>query len=483
MTTLTYTSLEDIPKIHERARRAFLSGKTKSIPFRKAQIAQVGYLIKDNEQRIKDALKLDLCRPEFETEFSDFTATYMDVRSSYDNVEKWSKPQKTDFNFNFFAMSPKTKAEPKGVVLLVAPFNFPVFLVFSPLVSAIAGGNAAVIKPSEQTPAFSALIAELLPQYLDNDLFHIINGGPTETTKILELRWDHIFYIAAQHLTPVTLELGGKNPVVIDPKCDVKLAARRILWGRFSNAGQTCLAPEYVLVPKTFQDKFVEALVEAYHSFYPEGPAKSASFSRIISEKHTARIKQMIDGTKGTIVVGGDTDVSQRYIAPTIVKDVRGDDSLMAEDYPLAIYVFSKDKSFQKKIFDNTQSGCAAANETVISAGVPGLPMGGIGGSGYGYYTGKHAFDEFTHLRVSLDNPGWVDKLALGVRFPPYKPSKVLALLAPGLPPRPVGGKPAAGKRWAFWLAVAVVGAASVLLTGSGAGLLEQFRKAVKLVG
>ncbi|KAI0634448.1 NAD-dependent aldehyde dehydrogenase [Trametes polyzona] len=482
MSTLTYTSIEEIPKIHERARQAFLSGKTKSIAFRKAQIAQVGYLLKDNEQRFKDALLADFGRAQFETQFSDFTPVYMEVRSCYDNVEKWSKPQKAEFNFNFFAMGPRTKAEPKGVVLLIAPFNFPVFLVLSPLVSAIAGGNAAVIKPSEQIPRFSALLAELIPRYLDNDLYHVVNGGPAETTKLLELRWGHIFYVgngrvgrivataAAQNLTPVTLELGGKNPVVIDPKGDIKTAARRILWGRFLNAGQTCLAPEYVLVPKDFQDKFVEELLEVYRSFYPEGPEKSDSLTRIISERQAARIKDMIDRTRGKIVAGGNADVPNRYVAPTIVKDVPEDDSLMedeifgpvlliipiaslddaiafinARDYPLAVYVFSNDKKFQKKVFDNTQSGCASANETVISAGVPGLPMGGIGGSGYGYYTGKQAFDEFTHIRAFLDNPSWVDKVALGIRYPPYKPSKALELLAPSLPPRPAGGKPGGG--------------------------------------
>ncbi|KAI0356760.1 NAD-dependent aldehyde dehydrogenase [Trametes cingulata] len=514
MTTLTYTSLEDITKIHQRARDAFLSGKTKSIAFRKEQISQVGYLLKDNEQRIKDALKLDLGRHEIETEFFDFAAVYIGVRTAYDNVESWAKLQRAEFNLNFFAMSPKLKAEPKGVALLVSPFNVPVYLTLSPLVSAIAGGNAVVIKPSEQTPAYSALLAELVPQYLDNDLYHVVNGGPQEMTKVLELRWDHIFYVgngrvgriiaeaAAKHLTPLTLELGGKNPVVLDPKCDLQLAARRILWGRFSNTGQICLCPEYVLVPRDFQDTLVEAMKEVYHSFYPEGPEKSDSLSRIVSQAHAARVKRLIDETKGTIVLGGQADVESRFVAPTIVRDVKGDDPLMqdeifgpvlaivpvdsideaiafinARDTPLAVYVFSQDKAFKNKVFENTRSGAAVANETVITAGIPGLPMGGVGGSGYGYYGGKHAFDEFTHLRVSIDNPGWVDKVAFGFRYPPYKPTKLIAMLSPSLPPR-VGKTPnAATKRWAFWLAVVLVGAASALLTVPGSGLLSSRSK------
>ncbi|KAI0365384.1 NAD-aldehyde dehydrogenase [Pilatotrama ljubarskyi] len=513
MPTVTYTSLEDIPKIHACAREAFRSGKTKSIAFRKSQISQVGYLLKDNEQRIKDALKLDLADTRSKPSCAfDFAAVYIEVRTAYDNLEVWAKQRKAKFHLNFVMMSPKLKAEPKGVALLVSPFNVPVFLTLSPLVSAIAGGNAVVIKPSEQTPAYSALLAKLVPEYLDNDLYHVINGGPQETTKILELRWDHstsyqawngrvgrvITEAAAKHLTPLTLELGGKNPVVLDPKCDLKLAARRILWGRFSNAGQVCLAPEYVLVPRTFKDTLVEAMKETYHSFYPDGPEKSNSLGRIISQAHTARIKRLIDQTKGKIVVGGDADVEARYVAPTIVKDVKGDDALMQEeifgpvlaivpvddvdeaiafinarDTPLAVYVFSQDKTFKDMVFNNTRSGAAVANETVITAGVPGLPMGGVGASGYGYYSGKHAFDEFTHLRVSIDNPGWVDKIAFGFRYPPYKPTKLVAMLSPSLPPRVGKTSGATTERWEFWFAVVLLGAASVVLTVPGLGLLD----------
>ncbi|KAI0760893.1 Aldehyde/histidinol dehydrogenase [Trametes elegans] len=482
-TTLSYTPIEDIPKIHQRAATAFLSGKTKSIKFRKAQIAQVGYLLKDNEQRIKDALKLDLGRPELETDLLDFNNAYSDVRMAYDNVEKWARTHRPHFSLNYCAMRPSLKAEPKGTVLIVIPFNFPAFLTTGSLVSAIAAGDAAVVKPSEQTPAFSALIAELLPKYVDNELYHVINGGPEEATKILELRWDHIFYVgsgrvgriiaeaAAKHLTPLTLELGGKNPVVVDPKCDIKTTARRLLWGRFTNAGQICLCPEYVLVPRTFQDTLVSALEQAYHAFYPEGPAKSASFARIITKAHAERIQKLIAATRGTVVLGGDVDVPTRYVAPTVVKDVKLDDALMADevfgpvlaivpidsidealayinsrDRPLAVYVFSNDKAFQRKVFENTQSGMAMANDTILSAAVPGLPIGGVGGSGYGYYTGKHAFDEFTHLRPFIDNPSWVDTLAFNFRFPPYTPSRLLKLLAPRLPPRPTPKSPSEAK-------------------------------------
>ncbi|OBZ72483.1 Aldehyde dehydrogenase, dimeric NADP-preferring [Grifola frondosa] len=515
MSGLVYTPLDEIPKIHQELQQAFRSGKTSSIAFRKEQIAQVGYMLKDHEQRWKDAAFADLGRPALETEMFDFSPVLNEVRLAYDNVEKWAKQQSAPFSLSWFVMSPKLKAEPKGVILIIAPFNFPLFLLLNPLVTAIAAGNAVLLKPSEMTPTMSALLAELMPQYLDNDLYRFVNGGVAETTKasqntirtILELQWDHILYIgnarvakivsmaAAKHLTPVTTELGGKNPVVIDPKCDIKTAARRILWGKTANCGQVCLAPDYVLVPKDFQDTFVDAMKEVYATFYPTGPANSDSFGRVVSEAHTNRIKHLLDETKGTVVLGGEVDVSKKYIAPTIVKDVTEDDALMSdeifgpvlavvpvkdvneaikiinsreEDHPLAVYVFSQDAAFKSQVFGHTQSGAALANDVIINAGAHGLPVGGVGPSGSGYYRGKQTFDQLTHLRVSMDNPSWP--------FPPYKPGglkRASMALFPSLPPRPSANS-AASKRWGFWFLMALVGAASVLLTKAGLRALGQ---------
>ncbi|OSC99243.1 NAD-aldehyde dehydrogenase [Trametes coccinea BRFM310] len=480
----SYTPLDEIYKIHERTRQAYRSGRAKSIAFRKQQIAQVGYIIKDNEDRFIEASKRDLGRPPQDTIFFDFAGTYIDIKLMYDNVEKWTKPRRAGCNLNFAPMGPRVKAEPKGTLLIIPPFNVPVFMLMGPLVGAIAGGNAVVLKPSEKCPACAELITELVPKYLDRDMFQMVNGGVAETTRLLELQWDHILFIgstrvgrivaeaAAKHLTPVTLELGGKNPVVIDPRSDVHLAAKRTFWGRVVNTGQVCLCPEYVLVPKDFQDTFVEAVKEIHNFFFPEGPKRSSSYGRIVSEAQVLRIKRLVDGTRGTIVFGGDVDVSERYVAPTLVKDVGLDDVLMSEEIfgpvlplvpvqdveeaieiirsrerPLAIYVFSQDKVFLNQVFENTESGAAIANETVISAGVPGLPMGGIGPSGYGYTTGKEMFDQFTHIRVSLNNPSWVDKIGFGFRYPPYKKEneKFLRALSPALPPRPTEKTSATG--------------------------------------
>ncbi|KAI0353649.1 aldehyde dehydrogenase [Trametes cingulata] len=500
MSSLVYTPLEDIPKIHDTARRAFLSGRAKSIEFRKQQIAQVAYLVKDNEQRFKDALKADLGRPYLETEFFDFGIVYAESRAAYDKIEKWTKEQAPEFSANWFLMKPRLKPEPKGVVVLIAPFNYPLFLLLVPLISAIAGGNAAVLKPPEHTPAFSALLGELVPKYLDPELYHVINGAIPETTKMLELQWDHIMYIgnahvgrviaeaAAKHLTPLTLELGGKNPVVVDPKVDMKMAARRVLWGRVSNAGQICLAPEYVLIPEEAQEAFVAACREVNQSFFPEGAKNSESFGRIVTEAHAARIKRLIDGTKGTIEFGGEVDVAERYVAPTLVSNVRADDSLMeifgpvlavvpvkdvheaiafinSRDYPLGIYIFSHDKKFQKTVTEHTQSGSVMINDTLIAVGAPGLPVGGKGAGGYGYYTGKFGFDQFVHMRISLISPPWFDTVAFWFRFPPYtsEGAKKARSLETPLPPRP-GSSTSSPATWAILGAAVVAGASFMTL-------------------
>ncbi|KAI0709501.1 aldehyde dehydrogenase [Earliella scabrosa] len=513
MSNLVYTPLDEIPKVHARALQAFLDGKLRSIPYRKAQIAQLGYMIKDNEQRFLDAFMQDLGRPVLESKLSELLCLYQEVRTAYDSVEKWTAHYRPVFDLNSWAMSPKIRPEAKGVVLVIAPFNAPMFLLLAPLVGAIAGGNAAVLKPSELAPAVSSLIAELLPKYLDNDMFHVVNGDVSVATRALELKWDHILYTghvrvgriiamaAAKYLTPVTLELGGKNPVVVDPRADQTLAARRVLWGRMSNAGQLCISPEYVLVTAENRDAFIEALKEVHHTFYPEGPRNSASYGRLRSAVAAQRIKDMLESTQGTIVIGGECDVENRYVAPTVVVDVPDDDRLVTEEifgpvllivtvkgvdeaikfinareHPLAIYVFSPDKAYQEKVFSNTQSGAAVANDVCIHPSVPGLPLGGVGASGYGYTTGKDMFDQFTHKRPSLDNPSWSDTIGFKCRYPPYtsKTTKAVEALAPSLPPRPQdGGKTGVttygASTCAMWLSVVLVGAcaASIVLTRS----------------
>ncbi|CAE6399374.1 unnamed protein product [Rhizoctonia solani] len=493
-TKLEYTPLDEINQIHARLHASFRAGKTKPIDARKENIVKFAYMIKDNVEALQDALTVDLGRPKLESSFLEINPLIKESVDVYKSVEKWAQPDKAPFSLNFAAMKPIVRKEPKGAVLIISPFNYPVWLALSPLIGAIAAGCTVVLKPSELTPATSALISSLIAKYFPSDVVTVVNGAVPETTRLLDLPWAHIMYTgggnvgrivataAAKHLTPVTLELGGKSPVIVDPASDMKVAARRILWGKATNAGQTCVAPDYVIVPREGQDALVKELEVAYKEFYPQGAKSSDSYSRIISTGHWDRIKGMLDGTNGKVVLGGGTDADRdsKFIAPTVVKDVGADDVLMkseifgpilpilpvkdvdaaieyvnANDHPLALYVFTKDSAFKSKgkfLFDNTQSGAAVANDLIIHIAVDGLPFGGVGPSGYGAHTSRFTFDTFTHFRSSIDSPGWLD-LILGARFPPYtaaKAKKLSGLNPVTLPfPRPGAKAPSPWTKWA----------------------------------
>ncbi|KAK2461146.1 hypothetical protein APHAL10511_006673 [Amanita phalloides] len=477
-TELSYTPLNEIEGIHAALREGHEGGKLRSIEYRKYQLLQLGYLVKDNAKRFEEALQVDLGRPTLECYFLEINPTIENIKNTYNNVGKWAKPERAPFSLQFAAMRPVIYKEAKGVVLIISPFNYPLWLSIPIIGGAIAAGNAVVLKPSESSKAVSALLAELIPKYVDPDLVRVVNGAVPETTRLLELRWDHIFYTggervgkivasaAVKYLTPVTLELGGKSPAIVDPNCDIDVAARRILWGKGLNAGQTCIAPDYILVPRSFQGQLVDALVDQYKKFYPNGGIEDEQFSKLITPRAFKRVEGLLAATKGTVVIGGETNEEKKYIAPTIIRDVARGDSLMSEeifgpllpivpvddideaiafvnarDHPLVLYVFSRDQELKQKVFQNTKSGAAVANDTIIHAAVDGLPFGGTGGSGYGSHVGKYTFDTFTHLRSSLDSPSWVDYV-FGFRFPPYTSKKfnnVNRFMSASLPPRPKG--------------------------------------------
>ncbi|KAI0692887.1 NAD-dependent aldehyde dehydrogenase [Cytidiella melzeri] len=442
---VAYTPLDDIPAIFSDLRTTFKTGKTKPIAYRKQQLSQLAWMLRDHQDRWADGLKADLGRPHLEADFLEINPSIAEAKDAYLNVDQWAKTEKARWTLNWSVMKPEIRKEPKGVVLIITPFNFPVHLTITHVSAAIAAGNCVVIKPSELCPAICELYAELVPRYLDPETCRVVNGDVPVVSKLLEYPWDHIVYVgsgrvakivcaaAAKHLTPVTTELGGKSPVFIDPSCDMELAAKRILWGKLANCGQVCVAPDYVLVPRDAQDHFVAEIKKAYDTFFPDGnPAKSDSFSRMVTEAHANRVKKYVDDSKGTIVFGGDANVQEKYIAPTVLKDVTLDDATMQEEifgpvlpiipvkdvdeaisivnereHALCLYVFTKDPKFKAKVFDNTQSGGAIANEVIIHVGATGLPFGGIGPSGSGYLSGKYGFDVFTHQRCTLDNPRW----------------------------------------------------------------------------
>ncbi|KAF9047766.1 Aldehyde/histidinol dehydrogenase [Panaeolus papilionaceus] len=363
-----------------------------------------------------------------------------------------------------------------------------VWLLLSPLAGALAAGNTDLLKPSESTPAKSALLAEVVAKYLDKDV-----------VRVIKWRYSRDYQAAAaKHLTPVFLELGGKSPVIVDSTCDLKTTAKRLLWGKTVNAGQTCVAPDYVLVPREFQDTLVNALKEVYEEFYPDASLRAGApeaYSRIVTPQATNRIAGLLENTQGTVVVGGEVDKASKFIAPTIVKDVKATDSLMSqeifgpilptvpvddideaikfvnEQYMIFDFAFIWER-VAKYFFNKTQSSAAVANEVVIHTGADGLPFGGVGPSGLnaaldGMHTGIYSFEMFTHLRASLDSPSWVDAV-LKFRYPPYTESKANAAmrLLGSLPARPTGPPSAAGQKWWgkwFIVAFAIAIAAALL--------------------
>jgi aldehyde dehydrogenase (NAD+) len=346
--------------------------------------------------------------------------------------------------------------DPLGVVLVIAPWNYPFQLAMAPVVGAIAAGNAVVLKPSEVAPATSRLMAELLPRYTDSQAVKVVEGAVAETTRLLEERFDHIFYTgngtvgrvvmaaAAKHLTPVTLELGGKSPTIIDDDVDLELAIRRIVWGKFYNAGQTCVAPDYILCHERVRPRALELLKRTIEEFYGTDPKKSADYGRIVNERHHARLMTLMDS--GRVVVGGDADASDRYIAPTVLADVSPDSPVMADEIfgpilpvlsvqdvdeairfvnarpkPLALYVFTKREQTRDAVLERTSSGGASVNHVWLHLANHDLPFGGVGPSGMGAYHGKATFDTFVHKKSVLEKTTAMDPPVL---YPPYTAQK-----------------------------------------------------------
>jgi len=347
--------------------------------------------------------------------------------------------------------------EPLGVVLVIAPWNYPLLLSLNPLVGALAAGNVVVLKPSELAPETSATLASLLPRYVDAEAVAVIEGAVAETTELLAQRFDSIFFTgsgtvgrivmeaAARHLTPVTLELGGKSPCIIDRELDLGVAARRVAWAKFSNCGQTCVAPDYLLVHEAVHDRFVSQLVDSIESFWGERSDQTADYGRIVNARHHQRLAALLPGS-GRIVTGGQMDAASRYIAPTVLTDVPSDAPVMRDEIfgpilpvlkvsdleqairfvnarpkPLALYLFSTSGRSQARVLEATSSGGVAINHAVVQLGVQGLPFGGVGPSGMGAYHGKFSFETFTHRKAVVKKPLAIDPPLI---YPPYTPTK-----------------------------------------------------------
>lgn len=446
------TDLALIPETVKRLRAAFDEGRTKPVAWRRQQLERMKAMVLENKQELLDALKADLGKPAIEASLTDVSIVAGEVDLALGKLEKWTRPEKVATPMNQQPAKARIVREPVGVVLIIAPWNYPVQLLLSPAVGAIAAGNAMVLKPSEVTPHVSAALARLVPRYLDPEAVAVIEGAVPESQALLEQRFDHIFYTgngavgrvvmraAAEHLTPVTLELGGKSPAIVDASADLDVTARRIAWGKFLNAGQTCIAPDYLLVERSSRDALVEKLGQAIRAFYGEDPRQSGDYGRIVSDKHHQRLSKLLEGQK--VILGGETDPEARYIAPTLLEEVDPESPVMQEeifgpilpiltvedvdeavafvrrrDKPLALYVFTSEDEVERKVIEATSSGGVCVNATIWHIANPNLPFGGVGPSGMGAYHGRDTFETFSHRKSVVSKSTRIDpKLA----YPPY---------------------------------------------------------------
>ncbi|TAE55123.1 MAG: aldehyde dehydrogenase family protein [Nostocales cyanobacterium] len=442
----------DIKTIINQQRNFFQTGKTKDINFRLEQLKTLKQLVLENKEAVQEALKADLHKPEFESYATEIGAI-KEIDYAIKNLKNWTKPQKAAIPFEFFNYSAKIYPEPLGVVLIIGPWNYPFQLIISPLVGAIASGNCAMVKPSELAPHTSKLISQLIGKYYSPEYITVVEGGVETSQKLLAEKFDHIFFTggtaigkivmeaAAKHLTPVTLELGGKSPCIVDTQINLEHTIKRIIWGKFINAGQTCIAPDYLLVNKKIKTDLVQGLKKCIQEFYGENPETSPDFARIIHKKHFERLAKYLKC--GEMITGGETNPETLYIAPTLLENVSLDDIVMEEEIfgpilpiieytdiqeainlinskpkPLALYIFSDDKNLQQRILQTTSSGGVCINDTIMQVGISSLPFGGVGDSGIGSYHGKASFDTFSHYKSVLKNTFLFD---INWRYAPYK--------------------------------------------------------------
>lgn len=445
--------------IVSQLRSAYESGKTRPLKERRRQLDGLLRFLKEREREIEEALRADLGRPSIEVYPTEIAFVAGEVSLSKKKLKSWTKPARVSTALVAQPGRSWIYHEPLGVVLVIGPWNYPVQLILGPLTGAIAAGNCAVIKPSEVAPATSDLLARRLPAYVSPEIVRVVEGGVAETSELLAQRFDYIFYTgnctvgrivmeaAAKNLTPVTLELGGKSPCIVDQFADLVVAARRILWGKFFNAGQTCVAPDYVLVHEAVEDELIAQMQQTLGDFFGEDPRKSPDFGRIVNARHHRRLMKLLPGSGQPVTGGGGGEnENERYLAPTILRDVPPDSPVMADEIfgpilpvlkvkdigqaiafvnqrpkPLALYLFSRDQRLQERVLEQTSSGGVTINHTLLHVAIPSLPFGGVGASGLGAYHGRASFETFSHRKSVLKKPTWFDPWFF---YPPYNDSK-----------------------------------------------------------
>lgn len=445
-----------IPQIVSEARAAFDADVTRPIEWRRAQLKAMVKMLEKHSDDFAAALKTDLGRCPEEAYLYDVGFTISELHLMIKNISKWTSPRKVKTAIVAQPGSSWRIPQALGVVLVIAPWNYPIQLLLIPAAGAIAAGNAVIMKPSEVSAATSALLTRLVPQYLDSKAISIVDGAIPEVTELLAQKFDHIFYTgngtvgrvvmqaAARNLTPVTLELGGKSPTIVDASANIKVAARRIVWAKFVNAGQTCVAPDYVLADASIADRLVAEMGECIENFYGKDPQQSKDYARVVSLRHFSRLRTLLDSGKAAF--GGVADEATRYIAPTVLVDVAANSPIMQEEIfgpllpvikvnsigeavsfvndrpnPLALYVFAEDVKASDEVVAKTTSGGVTVNGTIMHMTGPHLPFGGVGESGMGAYHGQAGVDIFQHLKPVLKRTTRLDP---SIAYPPYTKRK-----------------------------------------------------------
>ncbi len=446
----------DVPATFDRLTATFRAGVTRPLAWRTAQLQGIERLVTEHESELLQAMADDFGKPRFEAWMSDLMPVAAEAAHARKHLARWMRPA---IHWPGKANLPGrawTVAEPKGTVLVIAPWNYPVQLALAPLVAAVAAGNTVVVKPSELAPATSTALAHLVPRYLDPEGVAVVEGAVDVATALLDQPFDHLFFTgsttvgkvvmaaAAQHLASVTLELGGKSPVIVTRDADIEVAARRIAWGKLLNAGQTCIAPDYVLVERPVAQQLVDGLVRSIQDM--EGPDPRRTRTRIVNTRHLARLEGLLAGAGGRVATGGSVDHDERWVEPTVVIDPDPRSALMNEeifgpilpvitvdsvteatelvngrDKPLALYLFTGSRTTERTVVGSTTSGGVCVNHTMMHFLVPELPFGGVGASGTGAYHGRSGFDELSHRKPVLRRGVRPD---LSVTYPPFTEAK-----------------------------------------------------------
>ena len=447
--------MPSIEQQFEESKAFFKTHKTKDLKFRKHQLKLLSKSIKNHENDLLDALKTDLGKSPVEAYATEIGITLKSIKTARKELKNWSKTKQVDTPLFMFPAKSYIKQQTYGTVLIIGPFTYPVQLLFEPLIGAIAAGNTAIIKPSELTPHVATVIRQIIEDVFTTDYIGVIEGGIEETQTLINLPFDYIFFTgsdkvgqivyeaASKNLVPVTLELGGKSPVIVDDTANIKVASDRISFGKFTNAGQTCVAPDYILVNKKVKNELIEALKQSIQEFYGTNIEESPDFGRIVNDKHFNRLNELLNVHQNHVIFGGNANATTRYIEPTILDSITSSSKIMQDEIfgpilpiityddfneavdiiqskakPLSLYLFSEDENTTHRVLNELSFGGGAINDTLMHLANPNLPFGGVGMSGIGQYHGKYTFQTFSHSKSYIFRSTRLDS---SVMYPPYK--------------------------------------------------------------